>query len=219
MKMQGNRKPMIRVMLVDDHAVVRSGIRRLLEQYAGFEVIAEAESGERAYQLFNELLPDVAIMDLTMPGMGGMEAIRRIVARHPTATMLVLSMHENAAFASQALKAGARGYLAKNGLAEELVNALEAVSRGKTYVSPAIMQKIALQTVGGGLDPMQQLSAREFEIFRLLAEGLDTEGIASALKLSSKTVANYQTVIKQKLGINSPVEMVRLAIRYGLIDG
>lgn len=211
-------KPPVRIMLVDDHAVVRSGIRRLLEQHTGFTVIAEAESGERAYQFFGEHLPDVAVMDLTMPGMGGMEAIRRIVARYPTAKLLVLSMHENAAFANQALKAGAKGYLAKNSLAEELVDALEAIINEQTYISSDIAKKIALQSLDSKGDPMQQLSAREFEIFRMLAEGLETEDIANSLNISGKTVANYQTTIKQKLGITSPVEMVRLAIRCGLIE-
>jgi len=206
------------IMLVDDHAVVRAGVRRLLEQQSGFSVVAEAESGERAYQLFGEHLPDITIMDLTMPGMGGMEAIRRIIARYPTARVLVLSMHENAAFASQALKAGAKGYLAKSGLAEELVGALQALVRGQTYISAEVAKKIALQTLQGSDDPMQQLSAREFEIFRLLAEGQDNEAIAQALKISGKTVANYQTIIKQKLGVSSPVELVRLAIRHGVID-
>jgi DNA-binding NarL/FixJ family response regulator len=207
-----------RILLVDDHAVVRSGIRRLLEQHTGFEVVAEADSGERGYQQFGEVLPDAAVMDLTMPGMGGMEAIRRIIARYPAAKLLVLSMHENAAFANQALKAGAKGYLAKSSLAEELVDALQAILNGKTYLSLDIAHKIALQTLEDKGDPMQQLSAREFEIFRLLAEGKETEDIAQALKISSKTVANYQTTIKQKLGINSPVEMVRLAIRHGVIE-
>jgi len=127
-------------------------------------------------------------------------------------------MHENAAFASQALKAGAKGYLAKSGLAEELVGALQALVRGQNYISAEVAKKIALQTLQGSDDPMQQLSAREFEIFRLLAEGQDNEAIAQALKISGKTVANYQTIIKQKLGVNSPVELVRLAIRHGVID-
>jgi DNA-binding NarL/FixJ family response regulator len=208
----------VRIMLVDDHAVVRSGIRRLLEQHPGFNVIAEAESGESAYQQFSVCLPDVAVMDLTMPGMGGMEAIRRIIARHPTARILVLSMHEKAAFASQALKAGAKGYLSKSSLAQELVNALETIVKGQTYISSDVAKKIALQSLEGDGDPMQLLSAREFEIFRLLAEGEDIDGIANALKISSKTVANYQTMIKQKLGINTPVELVRMAIRFGLIE-
>lgn len=208
----------INVMLVDDHAVVRAGVRRLLEQNPAFNVVAEADSGERAYQLFGEILPDVAVMDLTMPGMGGMEAIRRIIARYPTARILVLSMHENAAFASQALKAGAKGYLPKSSLADDLANALEALAGGKTYISADIARKIAMQSLESNNDPMRQLSAREFEIFRLLAEGQDSDQIAHALKISGKTVANYQTAIKQKLGINSPVEMVRLAIRHGLIE-
>jgi two-component system invasion response regulator UvrY len=208
----------IRIMLVDDHAVVRSGIRRLLEQHPGFSVVAEAENGERAYQLFGEYLPDISVLDLTMPGMGGMEAIRRIIARYPTATILVLSMHENAAFASQALKAGAKGYLTKNSLVEELVGALETVMKGHTYISSDIAKKIAMQSLDSDANPLQQLSAREFEIFRMLAEGKDCDEIAEAIKISSKTVSNYQTVIKQKLGINSPVEMVRLAIRFGMIE-
>lgn len=208
----------IRIMLVDDHAVVRSGIRRLLEQHHEFKVVAEAESGERAYQLFGEHLPDVSIMDLTMPGMGGMESIRRIVTRYQTARILVLSMHENAAFASQALKAGAKGYLPKSSLAEELVDSIESIVKGQTYISAEIAKKIALQSLESDQNPIHQLSAREFEIFRLLAEGIDGEEISRALKISSKTVSNYQTTIKQKLGINSPVEIVRLAIRFGLIE-
>ena len=208
----------IRIMLVDDHAVVRAGVRRLLEQDTRFLVVAECESGERAYQQFGEYLPDITVMDLSMPGMGGMEAIGRIIARYPTAKLLVLSMHENAAFASQALKAGARGYLAKNGLAEELVGALESIANGQTYINANISKKIAQQFLSNEDNPLQQLSAREFEIFRLLAEGCDSNLIATTLNISSKTVANYQTSIKQKLGINNSVELVRLAIKTGLIQ-
>ncbi len=208
----------IRIMLVDDHTVVRAGVRRLLEQESRFLVVAECESGERAYQQFGEYLPDITVMDLSMPGMGGMEAIGRIIARYPMAKLLVLSMHENAAFASQALKAGARGYLAKNGLAEELVGALESIANGQTYINANISKKITQQFLSNENNPLQQLSAREFEIFRLLAEGSDSNLIASTLNISSKTVANYQTSIKQKLGLNNSVELVRLAIRSGLID-
>jgi DNA-binding NarL/FixJ family response regulator len=209
---------LIRIMLVDDHTVVRAGVRRLLEQDERFLVVAEAESGERAYQQFGEHLPDITIIDLSMPGMGGIEAIGRIITRYPTAKLLVLSMHENAAFASQALKAGAKGYLTKNGLAEELVNALEHLAKGKTYINANFSKKIAQQFLNNENNALQQLSAREFEIFRLLAEGSDNNLIASKLNISSKTVANYQTSIKQKLGINNSVEMVRLAIRNGLIE-
>ena len=127
-------------------------------------------------------------------------------------------MHENAAFASQALKAGARGYLAKNGLAEELIGALESIAQGQTYINANISKKMTQQFLSNEDTPLQQLSTREFEIFRLLAEGCDSNLIATTLSISSKTVANYQTSIKQKLGINNSVELVRLAIRHGLID-
>lgn len=208
----------INIMLVDDHSVVRSGIRRLLEQRAGFAVVAEAESGEQAYQLFGEHLPDLTVMDLTMRGMGGLEAINRIVMRYPTAKILVLSMHESGVFASQALKAGAKGYLSKSSLADELVSALEAILLGRTYVDKTIAKSLALEKLEEEANPLQQLSPREFEIFRLLAEGGDCDSVAQALKISSKTVSNHQTSLKQKLGINSPVEMVRYAIRAGVIS-
>jgi two-component system, NarL family, invasion response regulator UvrY len=209
---------LISIMLVDDHAVVRAGIRRLLDQETHMNVVAEAESAERAYKIFGEHLPDITIMDLNMPGMGGMEGIKRIIARYPTAKILVLSMHENAAFASQALKAGAKGYLAKSGLAEELSNAIDWVLSGQTYLGKEVAQKIASQLSESKNDPMQELSAREFEIFRMLVDGVELGKIATTLNISLKTVANYQTGIKQKLGVNSPVEMVRLAIRCGLIE-
>lgn len=207
----------LRIMLVDDHAVVRSGIRRLLEQDARFNIVAEAESGEKAYQLFSTHLPDLTVMDLTMPGMGGLEAIRRIVARFPDANILVLSMHENAAFANHALKAGAKGYLTKSDLAEELTNALEKMAGGKIYISSEMARKICFQSAENEGNPMLQLSTREFEIFNLLADGQDIDKISHALNISCKTVSNYQTAIKQKLGINSPVDIFRIAIRYGLI--
>jgi two-component system, NarL family, invasion response regulator UvrY len=212
-------RPLIRVMLVDDHAVVRAGIKRLLDQESRFSVVAEAESGERAYILFGEYLPDICVMDISMPGMGGLEAIKKIIARYPNAKLLVLSMHENAAFANQAIKAGAKGYLAKNGLAEELINALESVINGQTYINANIAQKIAVDSHSKQQDLLQQLSAREFEIFRMLCEGVEINQIANVLNISIKTVANYQTNIKQKLGITNTVEMVRLAIRYKLIEG
>lgn len=204
-------------MLVDDHAVVRAGVRRLLEQDAKFSVVAEAETGERAYQIFGDHLPDITVIDLSMPGMGGIESIKRIIARYPTAKILVLSMHENTAFASQALKVGAKGYLAKSGLAEELANAIEWVMTGQTYLGSEISNKIALQSNNQN-DPMQELSAREFEIFRMLVDGVDLAKIATTLNISMKTVSNYQTSIKQKLGVNTPIEMVRMAIRCGLIE-
>jgi DNA-binding NarL/FixJ family response regulator len=205
------------IVLVDDHAVVRAGVRRLLEQEPLFEVIGEAESGEKAYQIFGELKPDVMVMDLSMPGMGGLEAIRRILMRYEKAKVLVLSMHEDLSFANQALKLGAKGYLIKNTLADDLVKSIETVSNGEVFLSAEIAKKMAMQSISGDKDPIHELSAREFEIFRLLAEGLDIDGIASTLNISSKTVSNYQTMIKQKLDINSPVELIRYAIKTGVI--
>ena len=205
------------IVLVDDHAVVRAGVRRLLEQESLFDVMAEAESGEKAYQLFGELNPDVMVMDLSMPGMGGLEAIRRILMRYEKAKILVLSMHEDLSFANQALKLGAKGYLIKNALADDLVKSIETVSNGEVFLSAEIAKKMAMQSISGDKDPIHELSAREFEIFRLLAEGLDIDAIASTLNISSKTVSNYQTMIKQKLDINSPVELIRYAIKTGVI--
>ena len=205
------------IVLVDDHAVVRAGVRRLLEQEPLFEVIGEAESGEKAYQIFGELKPDVMVMDLSMPGMGGLESIRRILMRYEKAKILVLSMHEDLSFANQALKLGAKGYLIKNALADDLVKSIETVSNGEVFLSSEIAKKMAMQSISGNHDPVHELSAREFEIFRLLAEGLDIDAIASTLNISSKTVSNYQTMIKQKLNINTPIELIRYAIKVGVI--
>jgi DNA-binding NarL/FixJ family response regulator len=205
------------IVLVDDHAVVRAGVRRLLEQEPLFEVIGEAESGEKAYQIFGELKPDVMVMDLSMPGMGGLESIRRILMRYEKAKILVLSMHEDLSFANQALKLGAKGYLTKNTLADDLVKSIETVTQGDVFLSDEIAKKMAMQSISGNQDPVHELSAREFEIFRLLAEGLDIEAIASTLNISSKTVSNYQTMIKQKLDINTPIELIRYAIKVGVI--
>ena len=205
------------IVLVDDHAVVRAGVRRLLEQEPLFEVIGEAESGEKAYQIFGELKPDVMVMDLSMPGMGGLESIRRILMRYEKAKILVLSMHEDLSFANQALKLGAKGYLTKNTLADDLVKSIETATQGDVFLSDEIAKKMAMQSISGNQDPVHELSAREFEIFRLLAEGLDIDAIASTLNISSKTVSNYQTMIKQKLDINTPIELIRYAIKAGVI--
>lgn len=209
----------VRVMLVDDHAVLRSGLQRLLEQKSGIKVVAEAGNGEQAYQMFGTHSPDVAVMDLTMPGMGGLESLRRILARWPAARVVVFSMHDEAAFAAQAISAGARGYVAKSDEADELVLAVQEVAAGRSYISRGVAQKVALHTLVREDDLLARLSTREFEIFRLLAEGGSVEKIAEMLKISQKTVANHQTILKQKLSVSSPVELVRLAIRYGVIEG
>jgi len=208
---------LIKVMLTDDHAVVRSGLCRLLEQNSDIKVIAEAESGEQAYQTYPENRPDVLVMDMSMPGMGGLEALRRILHRWSDARVIMFSMHENATYAIQSLTAGAMGYVAKSGNAEDLVKAVKEVASGKSFLSADMAQKVALQSLTGDDNPTQRLTSREFEVFRLLAEGKLVEEIAGRLNIGQKTVANYQTSLKQKLDIHSPVELVRLAMKYGVI--
>lgn len=211
---------MIRVMMVDDHLVVRSGLKRLLEQDGTIEIIAEAENGDLAYQMYGDILPDVLLMDLSMPGMGGLEAAQRIIRRYPVARIIIFSMHEAVSFARQALKAGVLGYVTKNGAANDLVRAVTEVHKGKTFLSAEIAQKMAFQSlVDNDDEPLRSLSAREFEIFRLLTTGTTTEEIAEMLKISQKTVANYHTIIKRKLDVTNPIEMVRIAIKHGLIEG
>ena len=207
----------INIILVDDHAVVRAGVRRLLEQEPIFEVIGESDSGEKGYQIFGELNPDVMVMDLSMPGMGGLEAIRRILMRHNKANILVLSMHEDLSFANQALKLGVKGYLIKNTLGDDLVKSIQRIASGEIFLSDEIAKKIAVSSIDSNQDPIHELSAREFEIFRFLAEGLEVDTIAVILNISSKTVSNYQTMIKQKLNISTPVELIRYAIKEGVI--
>lgn len=208
----------VKVVLVDDHSVVRSGLRRLLESHKLIEIVAEADTGESAYQVYGEILPDVMLMDISMPGMGGLEAAKRILQRYPQARIVIFSMHEAVSFAAQALKTGVKGYVTKTGVAEDLVQAVLDVAKGRTFLSQDVAQKVALQTLIGDSNPLQQLTSREFEVFRLLAEGKRVEEVADMLKISQKTVANYYTLIKQKLSVNSPVEMVRLAMKHGLID-
>lgn len=207
----------IRVMLTDDHEIVRSGIARLLELSDDITIVGEAESGEQGYQLYSELDPDVMVMDMSMPGIGGLEALRRLISRHPKAKVIMFSMHENVAFAVQAMTAGAVGYVAKSGEAQELVTAVKQVMSGKSYLNAEMAHKIALQNMGTGDNPMLKLTAREFEVFRLLAEGHLVEEIATMLTIGQKTVANYQTSLKQKLGIQSSVDLVRLAMKYEII--
>ena len=207
----------IHVVLVDDHNVVRSGLRRLLELGGDVEVVAEANSGEQACEIYSQFQPDVLVMDLSMPGIGGLEALRRILSVAPKAKIVVFTMHENSTLATQALSAGARCYVAKSGLADDFLLAVREATAGRTYISPNIAQKIVLQSISGEHDPMHRLSPREFEVFRLLAEGLSIDDIAGMLNISQKTTANYQTILKQKLGISNAVELVRLAIRHGVI--
>jgi two-component system, NarL family, invasion response regulator UvrY len=205
----------LKIMLVDDHAIVRSGFRRLLEQQHGWRVIAEAADAESAYALFIECEPDVVVMDLSMRGLSGLNAIRQMLARNPAAKILVFSMHEESSFAERAIQLGAQGYVTKSSGPETLANAIADVVAGKLALSSDIVQSLALLRITGG-DPLHALTPREFEIFRLLAAGHSVHSIAGLVNLRSKTVSNYHSLIKQKLNITSDVELVLLAQRQQL---
>ncbi|MCZ6772197.1 MAG: response regulator transcription factor [Proteobacteria bacterium] len=208
----------IRVLLVDDHAVVRAGFKTLLENQGDIDVVAEAKNGESACRQFAECDPDIVIMDLSLPGIGGLEAIRRIVARQSAARVLVFSMHEDTAFVEKALQAGARGYIGKSSAPVVMVEAVRQIAGGNVYIDPDIAQRLAFKKTKGDKLPFDALTTREFEIFCLLAEGSSVNDIAERLSLSYKTVANYSTQIKSKLEVGTPAELARLAIRHGLVS-
>ena len=213
-----NRSDKIRVLLVDDHAVVRAGYQMLLDQSDRIEIIAEAASGEQASKLFTDLNPDVVVMDLSLPGISGIEAIRRIVRKDANARVLVFSMHEDTVFVDQALRAGARGYLTKSSAPNTLVKAIEEIARGGVYIDDRVVQHLAFQKTRDEIGPFSSLSTREFEIFCLLAEGLNTSEIATRLSIGYKTVANYSSQIKNKLQVNTTAELARLAIRHNILQ-
>lgn len=208
----------IGVMLVDDHAVVRMGFRLLLEGSSDITVLGEAESGEEAVRSFADLKPDVMVMDISMPGIGGLEAIERILAKEPSIRILVLSAHEDAMHARRVLKAGAAGYLTKRSAAEELIHAIALIHQGKTYLEPGIAQQMAMQQLSGERNPVDTLSEKEFKVFLALAKGKSVQDIADVMSLSPRTVGTHLYNIKQKLGASNSAELAIIAIRAGLID-
>jgi len=207
----------IKVLLADDHAVVRAGYQMLLKKSEDIEVVAEAETGEQAVRAYTEHQPDVVVIDLSMPGMGGLEAIRRIMARDANARILVFSMHEDTVFVEQALNVGARGYITKSSAPESLLEGIRKIAAGHTHLDSDIAQRLAVQKTRDKDTPFSNLSTREFEIFCLLAEGLNNSEIAKRLSLSYKTVANYSTQIKTKLEVTTITEVARLAIRHNIV--
>jgi two-component system, NarL family, invasion response regulator UvrY len=208
----------IRVLLVDDHAVVRTGFRLLLQSQPDISVVAEAQSGEAACQMYAELTPDVVVMDLGMPGMGGLEALRRIRARNPAARVLALSAQDDPMHARRALREGALGFLSKRSAPEALIEAIASIATGQRYLDPNLAQKLALAEIeGASRSPIEQLSEREFEVFIRLAGGATVQKIADDLKLSASTIGTHLYNIKQKLGVVNQSELTLLAIRHGLI--
>ncbi len=208
----------IRIVLVDDHAVVRAGYRRFLEQEPGYEVVAEAASGEEAYALLQAGTPNIVILDLSMPGQGGLSMLRRMKLRWPLVPVLVFSMHDNLAFAVQALRAGANGYITKGSAPKLMVSAVRSVVAGKLALSPDIEEKMARAASCRASPPTLGLSSREFDIFRLIAGGSTHEEIASLLNLSLKTVANNHSLIRQKLGISTDIELFQIAVQCGAAE-
>jgi len=205
----------ITILLVDDHAIVRQGCRLLLQQ-AGFEIAGEASSGEDAYASCLKDPPRVVIVDLAMPGTGGLETIRRIRARFTNTAVVVFTMYDDPMIATRALKAGATAFVTKTSAPRDLVEAVRRAGQGECYLSQDIAQAIALCSLDTQKSALTALTAREFEIFRLLAEGKACAQIAESLSLSPKSVSNYALRIKQKLGASSLADLIRLAITEGI---
>ena len=205
-------------MLVDDHAVVRMGFRLLIDGAADMHVVAEAPSGEEAMRRMEEVRPDVVVMDVSMPGIGGLEAVRRILAREPGARILVLSAHEDTMHARRTLKAGAAGYLSKRAAAEALIQAIREVARGATFLEPQIAQELALRQVSGAREPLDTLSETEFKVFLALARGQSVQDIAAVMSLSPRTVGTHLYNIKHKLAASNSAELALIAMRAGLLS-
>ena len=207
--------PDIKVLLVDDHAVVRAGFRYQLENRQGY-IISEASSAEEAYELYDEIQPDVVVLDISMPGMGGIEGLRRLRSRYDDAQVLVLSMYDDPAFVTRAVKMGARGYICKSSATDSLGAAIEKILRGEQYFSKEILEQETSKENGTDIETLS-LSPREFEIFRLLAEGQAVNQIAKNLNLSPKTVSNHRSRLLEKLKLKTTADLVHFAIRQGVI--
>ncbi len=207
----------VRVLLVDDHAVVREGYRTLLEKHDGLLVVGEAGDAAAAYQAYKDLQPDVVVMDVSMPGRGGIDAIEHIRRWDGHARVLVFTMHAHAAYALQAFRAGARGYVTKSDPPELLVSAVRDVAGGRVAICPEISELLALSQVREEKARLADLSPREFEIFRMILDARSTDEIAQALNVSRKTAANYHYAIKSKLGAASDIELLYLGLRQGLV--
>jgi DNA-binding NarL/FixJ family response regulator len=204
----------MKVLLVDDHAIVRSGVRALLTSAADIRVL-EAANGREALSLLRQDQPDLVLLDLNLPGIGGLELLRRMLLEHSGTRILVLSMHAELLYVARAIELGARGYLSKHASADELLTAVRRTADGGRYIESAIAQELALRGISSGHAP-QDLTERELEIMRLLAEGLGLAEIAGALGVSYKTVANASSHIKGKLGVARTSDLVRLAMRLGI---
>ncbi len=210
---------MIRTLLVDDHQLVRSGIRRILEDADGIDVVGEAGSGEEALGQVRSLDPDVVLMDVNMPGIGGLEATRKLLRIAPALKIIALTIHMDEPYPSRLLEAGAMGYLTKGCDVEEIVKAIRHVSGGQRYIGADIARHMALTGFsGGGQNCFQKLSRREMQVMMMITQGHKLQDISDTLCLSPKTVSTYRYRLYEKLGVENDVELTHLAIRHGMID-
>ena len=211
---------MIRVLLVDDHALFRTGMRSILEAESDLEVVGEAETGEQAVELVRELAPEVVLMDVHMPGIGGIEATRRVLRVDPEIRVIALTALDDEPFPSKLLDAGARGYLTKGCPAKELVKAIRQVMMDKHYISADVAQKLSLSRIvnKGESSPVSLLSPREMQVMMMITQGKTTQEISDALFLSPKTVSTYRTRLFEKLDLHNDVELTHFALRHGLIE-
>ena len=205
----------VTVFLVDDHAVVREGYKHLLQK-TNIEVIAEASSGEEAYLVFETLNPDVIVMDLSMPGLGGIETIAKIISKNKSVKILAFSMHDDIVFCKRALQAGASGYVTKSSAPNELIEAVFAVAANKKFISQEIANRVSLMQMKSD-DALSSLTPREFEIFQMLAKGLSLDEIANTLHLDYKTIANAQTRLRQKLNVENASQLILAAVKLKIL--
>jgi two-component system invasion response regulator UvrY len=206
-----------RIVLADDHVVVRLGFRLLLEG-AGAAVVGEADSGENAIRCYSELQPDVLIMDVSMPGIGGLAALERLRTDHPAALVLMLSAHNDAVVPVRALRLGARGYLCKRAAPDEFLRAVSRVAADQRYIDPELAQEVALAQLSGSASPLETLTEKELAVFLQLAQGRSVNNVAENFFLSPSTVGTHLYHIKQKLNLQNAAEMALLAMRSGLIE-
>ena len=208
---------MIRILLVDDHAGVRNGYRRLLDAEEGMQVVAEAASADEAYARLCGGGIDLAMVDISLRGSSGIEAIRRMLAREPALRVLVVSMHDNPSFVVQAMRVGALGYLTKNSEPVEVLDAIRKVAVGRRVLSADVAQALAGSVLDGDA-PLACLTPREFDVLRMAASGESPGAIASRMHLSQKTIHNHMSSIRQKLGVDNDFKLMHLAVRHGLTD-
>lgn len=209
--------PMTRILLADDHAVVRSGYRRLLDAEPDLDVVAEASSAAEAYAACVAQELDVAVLDLNLGDGSGIEAMRRMLVRQPQLKVLVFSMYGHSAYAVQAMRSGALGYLTKTSDPEQMISAVRQVALGLRVIAPEVAQAMARETVEGDV-LLGRLTPREFEVLRMSVRGDTTWAIAERMHLSPKTVFNYLSIIRQKLGVDSDFKLLQLAMRHGLLE-